>query len=349
MSTNKKYNQLVNKLTQIANQRAPGQTQRRKKGNRGGGTARVNLTPGPRSQAMLDSMVLRNHYAMLVDPCYATLCESAYRGAAGYVQRFVKVTNYTTGTNTSFCAIYNPAAVASTQADLANAAAPFSATYAIPSAGSAFLTANSSGHRCIGFCVQIEYTGTELNRSGLLGAATVNAELFNIGTGGLTVADIQPLIPNVTRTMDGTAEVKWSPGVGNEQYVKLGDAPGVLYANDMNSLVIYGTGLPAGNQIRLVETTIYEYLPTINTGLATPAATAGSNPPGAFEKLHNAAHADPTFAHSLRKGFQSGFADRAQSIAVRGGETLANAALAYGVDAVGRMAMGRRTGRRIGY
>lgn len=313
------------------------------------GRARGNYNTGGGFEGNTSRSVLMKHWQMLSDPCYSDLSESAYRGQSGIVQRFTKIRTFVGTTETAFIAVYNPAAAATSATALASSATPYTNTYASDMPGNTFLGPNTTGHRCIGFCVDVEYIGTELNRSGIIGSSTVNASLVKIGLAAQTVDLLAPLIPNVTRTMDGTSTCKWSPGVGNEEYVKMGDSADILYDDAKSCLVIYGANMPPGVQVRLVETIIYEWLPATTTGIAMPPLTSGTNPVGAFEVLHNAAHADPTFAHSLRTSFGGGLANRANAIAAQAGGALVNAAVNYGVDSIGRAInrMPRGGGNRV--
>lgn len=349
MSTNKKYQALVSKINAMANEKSRGGKSKGRR-QRGGGQRGANYNTGAIQNGTSASQVLSGHWRMLSDPCYANLSESAYRGQSGTTMRFTKIRNFVGTTETAFIAAYNPAAAAATATMLLNSAVPYPYSYATDMPGNVFLGTNASAFRCIGFCVDVEYVGTELARAGMIGSATLSCEVITNAVSTNTVDQLAPLIPNVTRTMDGTASCKWVPGASNEDYTKLGDPASVLYDNSKTSLVIYGIGLPAGVQIRLVETAIYEWLPLIGKEISMPAASAGTNPVGAFETLHNAARDDPSFAHSLRGSAMAGFQNRAYGMAHNAGQALAGAAVSYGLDAAGRLlgrASRRGGGRRI--
>jgi hypothetical protein len=110
---------------------------------------------------------------------------------------------------------------------------------------------------------------------------------------------------------------KWFPGVGNERYMNLAENSDLLFGNDTTGLAIYGVNMPPGIQVRLIETAIYEWLPKTLQGINYPSATAGSNPVGAFERIHDMASRDPSFAHS----FMAGASSKLGKYASRAGET----------------------------
>lgn len=277
--------------------------------------------------------VLRGHWDMLKNPCFANLSESAYRGQSGFVQRFCNTRNLTTGSDTAFLAAYTPGACASMFNSAATSATTFTPVYSVKMPGQDWLTINASSFRCIGFCVDIEYVGTELARCGMIGSGTMTPA--TLAAGVLTNVDnVTPLFPNVCRLSDSTMTAKWFPGPGNERYGQLGTTGDLLFGNDVGALAIYGASLPAGLQLRLVETAIYEWVPRLALGLTTSSTTQGTNPPGAFEKLHDAASRDPSFTHS----FAAGASHKLGVLARHAGEAAVNVAW-EGTKYLGRRAV----------
>lgn len=270
---------------------------------RGGNKQSYNGFTGT-SVVTRDAPVLAGHWDMVSNPCFADLSESAYRGQSGFTQRFTSVRTYTSGTDTAFLALYDPAGAALSFKSGAADTTVFTPVFDILTTGQAFLSATASSWRCIGFCVDIEYVGTELARAGVIGSGTYVPSAIPAGT-ATNVLNVSPMFSNVTRTSDRTMTAKWFPGVGNERYQNLGETADLLFGNDTTALAIYGVNMPPGLQIRLVETAIYEWLPKTLQGINYPSATAGRNPVGAFERIHDMASRDPSFAHSFLAGAKS--------------------------------------------
>lgn len=302
----------VNKIAKAVEKKVDAMIKSKKNGGKtkGGRGKQRGSVAGP-SQ---NSYVLNGHYRMLTDPCFSTLGESAYRGNSGNVARFTNVRTYSLTTQTAFFNAYDPASALCSQNILADSGTAFIPAWNVPGPGGAFLTANASAWRCIGLCVEVDYLGSELARSGILGSGTVAPNVIGIGS-SQAIGAFTPLFPNVTRTADHTMEVKWFPGTGNERYASAGDSSATLYENDTTALVIYGTNMPAGVQLRFTETIIYEWVPLSNLGMSYPNATQGTCPPAAFETLKNEAAKDGSFAHSLKEAAYQGAKTRATSYA----------------------------------
>lgn len=265
--------------------------------------------------------VLRNHWNLIVDPCFATLAESAYRGRAGIVSRFTSIRTLTFTGYTGFLACYNPSAGASALQvfnDSTVLTSPLTYTDVMP--GQAFLLANSEASRVIGFCLDIDYIGTELNRAGMIYAGNVLGDSVDAGV-GLVPDSLKQLLPNQVRTPDRQLTQLWFPGVANEEYAPVG-ITSQAYTGSHNSLALMAEGMPDGIQLRIRQTTVVEWLPLAGVGVAMPSPTSGTNPVGAYEKLHDIAAQTNAFTHSFAEGATS----RASAYAKRAGEALIDAA-----------------------
>lgn len=238
---------------------------------------------------------LTGHYQMLVDPCDSTLTESAYRGQAGIPSRFTRSWTITTGVNTAYYYQVNPADCGAMENQVLASSTAFTPVIGTLAAGRTFLLSTSSSFRVIGYCLDVDYIGTELNRSGKLYTGTVPSS--NIPAGVATSIDgLKVLFPNNTRTPDKSLQSKWFPGVTNEDYSAIG---GNNYLNSNNSVVFIAENMPAGIQLAFKETVVVEWIPLPNLGFVTPNALAGNNPPASFEQLHQAAKMEPSFTHSF--------------------------------------------------
>lgn len=328
--SNAKYNKLVEALTRRANEKGA-KTKKGKSGQRKRGTKMLQVGG--------NDSVLRDHWFMVHNPCFATLAQSAYRGRAGIVQRFTSIITLNTGVNTGFVATLNPAAATGnitqfTDPTIATAAIVYNV--ALP--GQAFLLANTKGSRVIGYCIDIDYIGTELNRSGMFYAGVVPGDAVVGGVG--TIPDsLKQLLPNQTRTPDHQITQLWFPGVENEQYSLVG-AGATSYTASNNSLLVIAEGMPAAVQVRLRITGIYEYTPLLGVGVAMPSPVSGYNPVGAYERLLDIGSKTNAFTHS----FTEGLSTRANQYAARAGQSLVDVAAA-GAGAYAVRAYGRRRGQ----
>lgn len=285
---------------------------------------------GNRNEAASESMVLSNHFRMLADPCTATLAESAYRGRAGQTSRWSAVTTYNVAGDTAFFCGVNPAAMSGFAGTFANSATLFAPVYSLAMPGQAFLLANADSWRAIGACIDVDYVGTELNRSGVIYGGILPSTALPAGVA--TSVDLtKVLLSNEVRTPDRQISQLWFPGVDNELP---GDTGVTQYEAGRNSFCVLAEGLPPGVQLRLRFTFIIEWFPKISTGLSMPTAVAGTNPTAAYEKLHTMGKEEPAFTHS----FTSGIRHRVNQYAAAGGRMLVDGAVGL---AMGQMYTGR--------
>lgn len=304
------------------------------------GNAGRKRSKGKRPTTMSkDNAVLSQHWQMLSDPCHATLTESAYRGRAGIPARFTGIYSYTTGTETAFALVANPASGAGTLTALANSATAWTPAYATALPGQAYLLTVADSARVIGACLDIDFVGTELQRAGMFYGGVLPLTTLPAAV-ATSVDNVKVLLNNETRVPDHQVDQLWFPGVGNEAYTPLGSAS-ASYTADHNALVFLAENLPAGLQLRLRLTIIYEWVPKSGTGLITPTSMAGTNPPAAYEHLHAAAVSSPSFTESFTAGVKA----RATHYASRAGEAIIDASVAY----VGQnLRRGPPRGRTIG-
>jgi hypothetical protein len=279
-----------------------------------------------------NDVTLINHWKMLSDPCNAFLTESAYRGQAGMTARFARTFTLSGGSTTNYVYIANPQACATDSAGVLTPSTSYTPTYGGSFAGAAFLTANASAFRVIGFCLEIDYIGTELDRQGKVYTGVLPASQFIAGV-PTTIDQMKLLLPNSTRTPDGSLESKWFPGVENEEF-NAGNSGAGAFSNGRNGLVFIAENMPNGIQLVLTETVIYEWLPYSGTGFIMPSAVGGHNPAAAYERLHAAANADPSFA----KSFSMGFGHSLKSAAHEAGQRMGAAAWSLGGRALGALA-----------
>lgn len=292
-------------------------------------------SPAMSPVASMDNMVLANHWRMIRDPCNATLAESAYPGRAGMTSRFTGINTYTAGSDTAFLGLYNPAAFSLAYATLANSASTVAPVYGTPLIGQSFLFDNADSWRVIGFCLDIEYVGTELSRSGVIYGGVLPANTVPAGV-STSVDTVKVLLSHETRTPDRQVQLFWFPGVEDQEYH---DAS--TFTDTFNGVVLAMENMPAGVQVRVRHTTIVEWLPKAIIGMSMPSPVGGSNPPAAYERLHAAARNAPGFVDSLR----AGASERASQYAYNIGQRSVDGA----VGAFTYALAGRRRARAIGY
>lgn len=249
------------------------------------------------------SPVASNHWNMLRDPCNATLGESAYPGRAGMVNRFTSITTYAGSPGqTAFLAQYSPASLAFTASAPATSATPFVQSFDQPVPGQPYIVASSDSFRVIGFCVSIQYVGTELSRSGTIYGGVLPASAIPAGV-SMTVDTAKVLLTNEARTPDRELELLWFPGTKDMDYAKNTDP---VFQDSHNILVVAAEGLPEGLSLKIRQTIIVEWLPKTTLGMSMPPPTAGTNPPAFYESLHETASRSGLFTAAFEGASQRG-------------------------------------------
>lgn len=285
----------------------------------------------PRAPAMASAMsvVAHNHYRMLRDPCHATLGESAYPGRAGLTSRFTGITTYSGGTDTAFYASYAMSALAQASGTAASSATSFIPVYGIGLPGQSYMIANADSYRVIGACISMEYTGTELNRSGIIYGGVLPASTIPAGV-ATSIDALKVLLSSETRTPDTrTLEINWFPGTNDSEYVKTTDA---VYTDSHNNVTIAMESMPAGVQMKVRVTVIIEWLPKISLGMSMPSPVAGTNPPAFYEALHTKASQDASFSDA----FGTGAADRGRQYAYYAGQRMVDATAGVAMSMLAR-------------
>lgn len=249
---------------------------------------------------------IMGHTNMVMDPCNSKICPTAYRGSDGFVQRFRTTQSLVLTTQSCFLSVYYPAYnsfyLAAIPLPASGIAGPI--TYNIAGPGQAFLLANADSQRAVAACTQVNYTGTELDRQGLLYRGVVKASVFS---NSFTLDQITALLGNPERVPDHTSEVKWIPGACEEEYWNTGavtpDAPG-----DRNVIVNVGIGFTSSVTFTFTNTLIAEWQPNFGVGIAANTQNTADAPAG-FEhvktQLAKAGNWWVSAAHSLETGYQT--------------------------------------------
>jgi len=131
--------------------------------------------------------------------------------------------------------------------------------------GYAFLTASANRVRAVAACLQIEYVGSEQNRSGIISVGQTTAGAL---VGVNSAAKMRALCCRTTRTPDGVVEIKLRPTDDNAYWFDPAVSTNLIsHTGQIPALCYSATGLPAGAGIRLKLTTVYEWEPEFTSGL----------------------------------------------------------------------------------
>lgn len=234
-----------------------------------------------------DATRIARHVAMIMDPCNAELGPTAYRGADGFITRFRNVVTISpVATKTGFAYVWYPAYNRGTTVN-ANSGDPFAFNPNFDGPGQTFLLNQSDTQRAVGACTTLNYTGTELDRCGIVYSGVVPiATLQNIKT----LADIALVLQHEQRVSDKPIEVKWSPSAAEEEYFRsnLGsiEPPN---AGDRNCIVfiVLGTDPTTSScNFSLINTLISEWRPEAGSGISTPNPSS-HDVPGGIEKVRS--------------------------------------------------------------
>lgn len=247
-------------------------------------TTAMAKTVAPKSSAKAEDITrITRHVNMIMDPCNAELGPTAYSGADGIISRFRNVqTIGASAGKTGFIFVFNPSynAVSAVNVNAADLYA-FGSTGGGP--GQTFLLNSGATQRAVAACSAVSYTGTELDRSGILYSGVVPASAIGANK---RVDEIAMLLQHEHRVSDQLLEIKWSPQTIEEQYWESG-ATTPANSAERNVLVIIGLGLnPAttSSNFSIVNTLIAEWQPEPGQGLVTTNPSSHDVPAG-LEKV----------------------------------------------------------------
>lgn len=175
---------------------------------------------------------LQKWYALLRDPCNATLTAPPYGGSGSglYIRQVQNITFNNYATATDMVLEFSPSGQ--------DALGTFSPTSVLRYAYTAGPTGSSLGtaagialnglvgnqavcvqKRCLAACLRFQYTGTELERKGLIGAVLSPNACLGVGeTVDGSAADHMTVMPNVGRVGE-VHEYKWCPSEEDQWFV----------------------------------------------------------------------------------------------------------------------------------
>lgn len=253
-------------------------------GKKKGGTTMLAGAMKRRGANPEDVTRIARHVHMIVDPCNAELGPTAYRGTDGIVTRFRSNGNLTASVGkTGFIYVYYPA-YNTVYTNYVNGA-DLAVTNLVGGPGQSFLLASSDSQRAVAACTSLTYTGTELDRSGIIYSGVIPIACIQATK---TIDQLIMLLQKESRTGDSPMELKWSPSAVDEEYWTTGsvvpEAPG-----DRNCLVFIGLGFNAATTSpnhAIVNTLITEWRPEAGLGLSTPNPSS-HDVSGGIEKVRS--------------------------------------------------------------
>lgn len=270
-----------------ANNRRPGKPRRK--------TRRPKKAPKRNLLAMMSRSDYRAiaHGRMMTDPCNAPLDHGVYPGQKGFISRCSQVFPVNlTATQTAFLLTVTPAAALSYSVAATDASAAIAVGYAqtfVP--GAAYLNTNARSVRALGACFEFFTNAAPLNAQGTFYYGVVPHSV--IANGAPNIGAVLPNLQYMSKVNADAYEVKWRPGAKDEFYTTPNQNVSGAEWDDLNSLVLCGSGFPVSSSITIKVTIIYEWLPATNLGLATPAAQGASS----VKASQVVAHLDESHQH----------------------------------------------------
>lgn len=252
-----------------------------------------------------DTTRIARHVNMIVDPCNAELGPTAYRGSDGFVNRFRNVLNTTpTAGKSGFIYVYYPAYNAVFYVNVTPTDTPvFSASNSGP--GQSFLLSNGASQRVVGACCSLTYTGTELDRQGVIYSGVIPIAALSTAN---TVNDIAANLQHEHRVSDDLLEVKWTPGAVEEEYWQSG-AASPEGSGDRNAIVIIALGLNNASTsmfMSITNTLVCEWKPDPGFGLGSTNPSS-HDVPGGLEKVRSTLQKMGNWWYSVGKAAHSAY------------------------------------------
>nr|WRQ65661.1 hypothetical protein [Tolivirales sp.] len=229
---------------------------------------------------------------LIMDPCSADLVNGYALSTRGVVQRYSSVFSIT-GTNTTQGAVaifpcdYAGGAIRMYSSTASSTALPTPVVRPLP--GQAAIDAVADNVTTLAACVQVIYTGTELDRKGYIGVGQgpfggLLDTFVTTGPGPANFDNVLASCQMVTRTPDSPVELKWSPTVSNFNGGQGVEEAG--YSTSNNGLFFVVNGIPTTDYMFKV-TVVYEWMPKATIGMPLPPVGRTIRP-GTAERITSA-------------------------------------------------------------
>lgn len=294
---------------------------------------RQSSTPRvPRPLAMKFNDAGRRYANLLADPCNGDLVPGPFGdGSGGMVGRFEREFLIVGGAGSTACAFaYSPRAnnfcfaTGTSITDTSTITWTNNSDASVPP-GLQFMQANASSVRPLACCMQVYWTGSELNRQGVVSLARMPAEVVDDTT--LTVARLRSASQYSERTPDTYSEIIWRPQEQDQYFTSIHptvvSSPGGGSQNTV--LVMTGAYLPVDTPLRIRVVVVFEWIPDPLSGFKV---TTGRMP------------TPPT-----RLGDVLAFLDRTGDWMAGTANSAARAISKVGAGVGGLMSLGRGVGR----
>lgn len=249
-------------------------------------TARARPATGmqrPRQKAIVvsRSKTLDNgameYRRMLLDPCGAPMHGPSYTGVGTGTYVRLRSTTVIGASDVAGIVCYQLGTATTWAFGSTNPGTAVSFSAATQAFPGAVISAENCEFRCLAGCVRIRYTGSEGNRSGLIG--TLTGPALGRPSQGLSppgaASTALSATPMVNRTGEVIHEVKFVPMTGDELFTP----PGTVNPRfDANVITIVYSGVPPGS-LQFEITAIYEYDPSAGQlkNCLPPATTNTTN------------------------------------------------------------------------
>jgi len=260
---------------------------------------RPNANP---ARPMLDTAAAA-YARLLADPCDAGLARPLYMGTGtGYLTRFTQDYSFTndSGVFVVTPSNYGGGTSATIQSANDNASATLLTLVNQVGPGYTFLNTNAADARPVAACLTTIYTGTELNRAGLINRCQLTGDAATgWGAGVLSYDTISSSFPTEDRTPTGRLEVKWAPGQRDADFSNA--ATNSRQPNNA-ALAVLWRGLGTSSSLKFRVTIVYEWRPPSNESIVLPPS-AGNPSRNTVEQAVGALYdTNPNWAFSAARG-----------------------------------------------
>ncbi len=232
---------------------------------------------GPAKVAQRLDAAARAYAQLIAHPCTAPLAHPIYSGSeGGILVRAESSFNMNGSTSaTSGFVHWTPGALGPTNIELlygesSGATSPATAATLGNAPGLSFVQSNASSVRVVAACMQVTYTGSELNRSGVWMLGRTQGGLIDNGV-SFTPANIEQSLEHFSRVSDGTCELVWVPSDMDQAFGDPNVTTPQVEKDRKAALTLAYYNLPTATPVRVRLVAIYEYQPKTGQGIVTPS------------------------------------------------------------------------------
>lgn len=231
----------------------------------------------------------RNYARLLVDPCNGPLSAGLFGDSSGgIISRFETdgILGDVAGTAASALVFVPAAASAWTSGKPSDGDLPtWNGVSSSLVPGKDFLSNNASQFRCVAACLRIYWPGTELNRQGIVSNLQTTADIVN--NANATVGAIRATSTYVQRMPEDFTELKWMPSEFELELRAPFLTPSAQEFSRVSAIATTISGVPAATPIRWRMVAVYEWVPKVQSGIAS-SNVAATVPSGSFERVARA-------------------------------------------------------------